>query len=258
MGRARVEVVPRTITRVAAYLRVSTDEQAVSGLGLGDQRRRCDGMAASKAWPDPEVYADEGVSGTKEPNERPALAHLLAEVRAGRIDAVIVLDLSRLARKTMYVLSLVEEFRRYDVALISCKEALDTSTPQGHFVLTMFAALAQLERDLISERTRAALAEHGRRDGERGGRVPYGYRRTPAGIVVESDAAAHVRLIYSLRRRGKSLREIAEHLKTHDGAGPRGSIWRHSGIAEILKNQDAYKGGLRGESQVRWPRILAR
>jgi len=245
--------VPAEITRVAAYLRVSTDEQARTGLGLGAQRSRVLAMATVKGWPEPIIYADEGISGTKETRKRPQLARLMGDVASGELQAIIILDLSRLARKTRLVLDLVEEMTRCGVSLVSCKESLDTTTPQGQFVLTMFAALAQLERDLIAERTRAALAEHGRRDGERGGRLPYGYVRSERGIAVDRHAASVVRKIFALRASGLSLRAIADQL---DGPGPRGGAWRHTGVSEILTNESAYRGGSRGESARRWPAIL--
>lgn len=244
------------ITRVAAYLRVSTDEQARSGLGLGAQQARCIAMATVKGWPAPALYADEGISGTKETRKRPQLARLMADVAAGEIQAVIILDLSRLARKTRLVLDLVEEMTRRGVSLVSCKESLDTTTPQGQFVLTMFAALAQLERDLIAERTRAALAEHGRRDGEKGGRLPYGYVRAERGIGIDRHAAAVVRDIFDWRAQGLSLRKIAERCNYRHGVSPRGGTWQHTSIKEILENEAAYCGGSRGESAVRWPVIL--
>lgn len=260
MGRARSKAgAPKSdIARVAGYVRVSTDEQRESGLGLGDQRMRIQGMAAAKGWSEPTFYADEGISGTKEPKDRPALAHLLADVRAGHVDAVIVLDLSRLARRTRLVLDLVDELRRREVALISCKEQLDTASPQGQFVLTMFAGLAQLERDLIAERTTAALAELGRTTGDRGGRVPYGYLRTENGARVEQTRAAIVRRIFSARRRGDSLRDIAAKLNAAGVAAPLGGSWQHTTVAGILANRAVYAGGKRADSAQRWPAILGK
>lgn len=244
--------------RVAAYLRVSTEEQARSGLGLDAQRARCLAMAAVKGWPEPVIYADEGVSGTADAANRPALAHLLADVRSGELRAVLILSLDRLARKTRLVLDLVEAFTYHNVALVSCKESLDTATPQGQFVLTMFAALAQLERDLIAERTSAALAERNKRDGNTGGRVPYGYQRTAEGVIIDADAAAVVLRIFALRRRGLSLRAVAESIGRERPIGPRGGQWHHTSVREILANEPAYLGGERGASTLRWPAILSK
>lgn len=243
------------MARVAAYVRVSTEEQARSGLGLGAQAARCAAMATVKDWPEPQLFADEGISGTKDTRRRPGLARLMDAVAAGDVDAVIINSLDRLGRKTRLVLELVDELNRYGVSLVSCKESLDTTTPQGQFVLTLFAALAQLERDLIADRTRAALAEHGRRDGEKGGRLPFGYLRTPRGIRVDRAAAVTVRCIFDYRAEGIPLRRIAEHL---DRRHPRadGRAWQHTSVREILGNAAIYRGGRRGESALCWPAIL--
>jgi site-specific DNA recombinase len=139
------------------------------------------------------------------------------------------------------------------VTVISCKEQLDTSTPQGQFVLTMFAALAQLERDTIVERTTDGRNKRGKIDGEKGGRLPFGYTRLPAEIVIDEHAAAIVRRIFALRSQGLTLVKIAEQLDT---PSPRGATWWASGVREILLNEAAYRGGARGDSAVCWPAIL--
>lgn len=243
----------KAIERVFGYLRVSTEEQARTGLGLGAQRERITAMATVKGWPAPLFLADEGISGTKDTRRRPALARLMHQVEAGQVDAVIVNSLDRLARNTRLTLELVDTLNRYGVVLVSCKESLDTTTPQGQFFVTIIAGMAQLERDMIAERTRAALAEHGRRDGERGGRLPYGYVRTDLGLRLDRHAASLVRKIFALRDAGQSLRAIAAALPD---PGPRGGAWAHTSVREILANENAYRGGLRGESAVRWPVIL--
>lgn len=256
MPRRKPEIhTPKAIEQVAVYCRVSTEEQAKDGYGLDAQRTRCRAMASVKGWGEPRFYVDEGISGTKDSTKRPELARMLTDVRAGEVDAVIVLALDRLGRKTRLVLDLVDELTRYGVTLISCKESLDTATPQGQFVLTLFAALAQLERDLISERTVAALAERGAIDGEKGGRLPYGYIRTESGVQVEPLAAAIVRLIFGLRSDGKSLRGIAAECQKI-AVSPRGGTWHASSISEVLMNETAYRGGLRGNSSVHWQVIL--
>jgi len=202
-------------------------------------------MALVKDWPEPTFYEDDGISGTKEVSKRPGLLQLVEDIRAGKIEAVIIPSLDRLGRKVHIVINLVEELRQRNVSLVSCKESLDTSTPQGTFVMHMFAALAQLERDLISQRTTDALAERGKKDGEKGGRLPYAYRRSDTGIVVDAEEAKVVRRIFRLHK------EIAADISN-------GKQWAHTSIAEILRNKDAYKGAARGESDVRWPAILSR
>jgi DNA invertase Pin-like site-specific DNA recombinase len=116
-------------------------------------------------------------------------------------------------------------------------------------MLGIFAVLAQFERDLVSQRTTDALSERGKKDGEKGGRLPYGYRRTDKGIVTNREEAKVVRRIYKLHKQGQSLREIAKAISGE-------KQWQHSSIAEILRNEAAYKGAKRGESDIRWPAIL--
>src|SRR5215469_6927158 len=85
--------------RVAAYLRVSTDEQAESGLGLGAQEEKIRAMCIVQGWPVPTFYVDDGVSGTMDIGDRPDGARLLADIDAGKIDAVIMAALDRLQRR---------------------------------------------------------------------------------------------------------------------------------------------------------------
>jgi len=121
----------------------------------------------------------------------------------------------------------------------------------------VFAALAQLERDNIVERTTSGRDERGKIDGEKGGRLPYAYIRTPDGIEIDKMKAGAVRVVFKARKRGSSLRAIAALLNAAGTAGPSGGVWHASSVAEVLKNEDAYRGGRRGESESTWPRMLA-
>lgn len=245
--------------RVAAYLRVSTEEQADSGLGMEAQRKNVQDMATRKGWAEVTHYRDEGVSGTKDVAKRPELAKLLAAVRAGEVDVVVVSSLDRLARNTLLVLDLVNEIAtRCGVAFVSVKEAdiIDSTTPQGLLALTIFAALAQFERDQIAQRTKDAMAARGRRDGERGGRLPYGYLRTAESIAVDPYCGEVVRRIYGMRRRGLSLRAIAAQLEQEGIPSPVGGPWLFTAIRSILAHEKTYQGGRRGASEKTWPQIL--
>lgn len=248
----------RPIDRVAVYLRVSTDEQRRSGLGITAQRERCEAMATVKGWPAPVVYADEGKSGTIENLKRDGLRDLLEAVQAKRVDAVIVNDISRIARRSRLVLEAIEMMDKAGVMFVSCKEAFDTTTPQGQFVLTLFAALGQLERDLIAARTSDALDVLSRTTGYTGGRVPYGYALAPDNrVVIDSEAARIVRSIFTWHKSGKSLRAIAAHLNKIGAIVPRGGErWHHTSVANILTREAVYRGGHRGQSEHRWPVIL--
>lgn len=250
--------VPQEAKIVAAYIRVSTEDQAESGLGMDAQRTRCKAMCQVKGWDEPTFYLDDGISGTKIVAKRPGLLSLMEDIKAGKIHALIISSLDRLGRRSHIIINLVEEFRIYGVSLVSCKESFDTTTPHGQLMLGIFAVLAQFERDLVVQRTVDALTEKGKRDGEKGGRLPYGYKRlfetqglkrVCVGVEIDASAAKIVRRVFALNKRGASLREIASDVSN-------GKIWRHTSIVEILRNKDVYKGGKRGISDIHWPVIL--
>ena len=88
--------------------------------------------------------------------DRPQLQAMLSYVREG--DVVVVSDFSRLARSTRDMLQIIQELTDKGVGLVSLKENVDTDTPQGRFMLTVFAALAELERETILQRQREGIA----------------------------------------------------------------------------------------------------
>lgn len=243
-------------TKAAIYLRVSTEEQGDTGYGLDAQRTKCEAMATVKGWDVAAVYTDEGISGTKGRSDRPALEAMMTAACGGEVGAVIVSSLDRLGRNTRLVLQLIDELDGCGAVIVSCRESLDTTTPTGRFTLTMFAALAQLDRDQIVERTTDGRNARGRIDGERGGRLPFGYCRPADGIAVDPGAAEVVRRIFAMRGDGYRLTDIATALNGDGIASPRGAAWHPSSVHYILKSEDAYRGGRRWESPVNWPAIL--
>lgn len=256
----RTRAAPTPITakpiRPALYVRVSTDEQADGGQGLVVQRQQGAGMALLKQWPEPRIYEDAGISGTLGPAQRPALAHLLRDVQAGRITVVIVASLDRLGRSTRIILALFDVIEARGAALVSCRESIDTTTPAGTFTLTLFAALAQLDRDQIVTRMQDGRNSRGRRDGDKGGNVPLGYTRVDGVLLVDAARAAVVRRVFTLRAQ-HSLRAIARELNSAHVPTPHGGkVWYAATVRQILRNEAIYRGGLRGESPIPWPVIL--
>jgi DNA invertase Pin-like site-specific DNA recombinase len=134
--------------RIAIYARVSTEEQK-----LEQQIEPCIKRCQSEGW-DFVVY-EEKISGAKQ--TRPQLDIMLQHIRQKEIDAVMVYKLDRLGRSTQHLLQVLSELRNKNIPFISITEGFDTNTPMGRFGLSIMAALAQMERELISERTRARL-----------------------------------------------------------------------------------------------------
>lgn len=124
------------------YCRVSTAEQ-----NTARQEVLLESLAVDR------VFIDK-CSGKN--TDRPALKEMLSFVREG--DTVVVESISRLARNTKDLLELVELFLQKEIAFISKKEAIDTTTPAGRFVLTVFGAIAELEREYILQRQAEGIA----------------------------------------------------------------------------------------------------
>src|SRR5439155_2195613 len=149
--------------RVAVYARVSTADQDCEPK-LRDLRE----YVAARGWRAVE-FVDQGVSGARE--RRPALDRLLAEVRARKVDVVVVAAFDRFGRSVRHLVETLELFRHLGVEFVSLREQIDTGSPLGQAVFTIIAAIAQLERSLIAERVRAGL-RRARAEGKRLGRPP--------------------------------------------------------------------------------------
>lgn len=141
-----------------AYTRVSTDDQTCE-----NQRRAIAGRYAVNKW-----FSDDGVSGVVVAAQRPGLAALLAYVREG--DVVVVAAIDRLGRNTIDVLNTVEALKAKGVSVVSMREGFDLATPAGKLMLTMLAAVAELERENLKARQLAGL-ERARAEGKNLGRT---------------------------------------------------------------------------------------
>lgn len=234
---------PANPTPAAAlgYVRVSTLEQAGEGVSVQAQRERIAAYATAKGLTLIEVLADEGLSGKD--LRRPALQELLARCERGEAAHVIVLKLDRLTRRTRDLLTLVETvFLAKRIELHSVSESLDTSTPHGRFTLTLLGSLGQLERELIGERTRTALAFK-RENGQPTSHPPLGFR--PNGskrhrmIPVPAELAV-VRRILDLHQRGQGYHAIAAKLSEDGVPTKRGARWHAFTVQKVVDRRAWY------------------
>jgi DNA invertase Pin-like site-specific DNA recombinase len=141
--------------KVIGYIRVSTEGQVVDGASMEAQRRRIHQWAELNEGEVEHIYEDAGISG-KTMRERPALLAALEATTKGK--ALVVYSLSRLARSTRDMLSIADQLAIRKADLVSISERFDTTTAAGKLMFRMLAVLAEFERDIISERTKAALA----------------------------------------------------------------------------------------------------
>jgi DNA invertase Pin-like site-specific DNA recombinase len=206
--------------RIVGYIRVSTDEQADSGAGLGAQRTALTTECARRGFELVRIYEDAGVSG-KSIKDRPGLQDALAAVETGEAEGLIVSKLDRLSRSLLDFAELMERSRRKDWALIALDLGVDTSTPSGEMMANVLAVFAQFERRLIGQRTRDALAD------KRSKGVVLGRRRTMKDEVVGR--------IKRERAAGASLQAIADGLNADaTPTAQKGKRWYPSTVRAVL------------------------
>jgi DNA invertase Pin-like site-specific DNA recombinase len=204
--------------RVLAYLRVSTDEQGKSGLGLSAQREAIRAEALRRGWADLMYLADEGASAKS--LDRPAIQEALGILAAGAADVLVVSKLDRLSRSLLDFASLMERSQREGWAVVALDLGVDTSTAAGEMMAHVMASFAQFERRLISERTSAAL-EAAKRRGQRLGRPI----ATPEPVR---------RRIAREKARGRTLQAIADRLNADEIPTASGKPWGTSSVQKVL------------------------
>jgi DNA invertase Pin-like site-specific DNA recombinase len=210
-------------TRAVAYLRVSTEEQAVSGLGLEAQETAVRAACASRGAEVVSVYSDPGVSGSVAPEDRPGLSAALDAVSSGRAGVLMVSKLDRLSRSLLDFAVLMERSRREGWALVTLDLGVDTSSPQGELMANVFATFAQFERRLIGQRTKDALAV----------KKAQGYR---LGRPVLLPADVRDRIVTE-RQAGATMAAIATSL-TAEGVptAQGGARWYPSTVQSVLRS----------------------
>jgi putative DNA-invertase from lambdoid prophage Rac len=174
------------------YARVSTDEQSVD-MQVHEMVAYCE----RRGWADAKIFTDT-ISGSKE--RRPVLDSLMAQVRRGQCDVVLVYKFDRFARSLRHLLNALEEFESLNVAFVSLHDEFDMTTATGRLMFKIVGAFAEFERDIIRQRVRSGMA-HAKAQGKHMGRKP-----------LPLDAAQ----ITALRAQGLPWREVAHRVKADE------------------------------------------
>ncbi|MNR86724.1 DNA-invertase hin [compost metagenome] len=219
------------MTRAIAYLRVSTQEQASSGISLAAQEAKVRAFADLYDLELVEVVVDGGVSAKS--LNRPGLSRALEALEDARAEALVIAKLDRLTRSVADWGTLIDRYFSRQFALLSVADQIDTRTAAGRLVLNVLVSVAQWEREAIGERTAAAL-EHKKNIGEHVGRPPFGYRISEKRLALVSEEAKVITLVLSLRAEGWTLQRIADELTARGIATKRGGKWYPTQIKSIL------------------------
>lgn len=206
---------------VIGYLRVSTEEQAVSGLGLADQRTVIAVEAERRGWTDVKYLADEGFSAKN--LSRPAIATALDMLGRGDASILVVSKLDRLSRSLLDFATLMDRAKREGWQLVVLDLAIDTTAPSGALMANVMACFAEYERQLIGARTSAALQQL-KAQGKRLGRP----RTLPAEVTER---------VVRERSTGMTLAAIARGLNADAVPTARaGACWYPSTVRAVLRS----------------------
>jgi site-specific DNA recombinase len=219
---------------IAGYTRVSTEMQ-VDHDSLTNQEERIKAYALAKGR-EYRIYKDPGVSAVA--SCRPMFGQMLADIKAGLIDTVVVSKLDRLIRSLKDLINLLEYFQKHNVNLVSLTETLDFSTAFGRFGLQLLGAVAELERGITSERVASDMKGRANRGKWNGGIVSFGFKWVPKQKTIEVNVgeAAVVKKIFNCYLRLKSFRGVVHYLNSSGYKTRTGRAWSSTTIKRILRN----------------------
>lgn len=243
---AKPEITQRSIQRqlrVAAYCRVSTDEEEQLTSYAAQQTYYTDKIMQNKNWTMAGIFADEGITGTSA-RKRPEFLRMIRFCKQKKIDIILTKSISRFSRNTVDCLNYIRTLRELGIAVIFEKENINTLESDSEILITMLGAFAQAESESISANVR-----WGKRQAMREGKPIIQYKRLYAYAKGEDgkpkiipEHAKVVRLIYDYYLSGASLRMIKDRLESerilNAAQQPQ---WTVSAIRSILTNEK-YRG----------------
>jgi DNA invertase Pin-like site-specific DNA recombinase len=236
--------------RCAIYTRKSTEEGLDQEFNsLDAQREACEAYVLSQrheGWVlNPGRYDDGGYSGGI--IERPSLQRLLADVRSGRVDVIVVYKVDRLTRSLADFAKIVEVLDGAGASFVSVTQAFNTTTSMGRLTLNVLLSFAQFEREVISERVRDKVAASKAKGIWMGGTVPLGYDVKDRRLVINEAEAETVRSIMRRYLELGSVRELMEDLastdirtkiqRLRDGSRRGGGAFTRGPLYHLLRNR---------------------
>ncbi|MFE4522148.1 recombinase family protein [Cytobacillus firmus] len=196
--------------KAAVYARVSTDEQYREGYSIDSQKENIINFIKSQSWDVHDIYTEEGFSAKN--LNRPAMQRLINDVKNKKFDVVVFYKLDRLVRSVSDLDKLLQLFDAHKIAIRSVTEPFDTTTAMGRFLITLVAAIAQWERETISERVVINMTKKANMGERNGGKAPFGYNLKDGVLEPNPEEARFVKEIFRMYTTGKGMRSIALYL----------------------------------------------
>ncbi len=201
--------------RCAIYTRKSTEEGLEQDFNSLDAQREACGAyilsQASQGWEAvPELYDDGGWSGGN--MDRPGIVQLLDDVKAGKIDVIVVYKVDRLTRSLADFAKIVEILDENEASFVSVTQSFNTTNSMGRLTLNVLLSFAQFEREVTGERIRDKIAASKKKGMWMGGAVPHGFKVENRKLLIREDEAEAVRYIFNRYLELKSIPTLAEDL----------------------------------------------
>lgn len=217
------------------YARFSPRPNAKECLSVEIQLERCRAYCAASAMSIVGEFFDKDASGARADN-RPGLQRALAAAAAGKC-VLVIYKLDRLSRSTRDAIKIFEDLRDAGADLASICEKIDTTSPAGKFFFTLSAALAEMQREQIAERTQERMLWR-QSQGQLMSKIPpFGFKAVDKMLVLEAGEQEAIDIILKQHKKGKSLRSIGKVL-TEKGFTCRGGKWHPKTIHVIIKRGD--------------------
>ena len=228
---------------MAAYCRVSTDQDEQLSSYENQVRYYKEYIQQNPLYELVDIYADEGISGTNT-KKRTEFNRLIADCRKGKVDRIIVKSISRFSRNTLDCLKYVRELKELGIGVTFEKENIDSLDAKGEVLLTILSSLAQDESRSISENATWGIRKKFERGEVRVNTTKFmGYDKDENGkLIIVPEQAETVKMIYKKFLEGFSPESIARYLNENDICGWTGKAnWYPSAIQKMLQNEK-YKG----------------
>ena len=244
-GRTRGEAIKVNRIRVAAYCRVSTDDDDQLGSFESQKLYYEEKIRANPDWVNAGIFADEAITGTKV-DKRDGFQAMIQKCQNGEIDMILTKSISRFARNTLDTLQYVRMLRERNIAIFFEKENINTLDMNGELLLTIMSSLAQQEVESLSQNVKMGLKMKMKRGELIGfnGCLGYDYHPEDKTLTINEEEAEIVRFIYDMYLQGYGTTTIAKRLTEMGKKNKKGEVsWHTHGVMGIIKNEK-YKGDI--------------
>lgn len=226
--------------KVGVYIRVSTEDQAKEGVSLAAQEEALKNYCKMYNYEIYKIYREKGKSG-KNITGRPNMQKMLKDAEDRKINAILIYKLDRFSRSVLDTVTTVKKLKEWDVDFISLQDKIDTTSAMGKFQFHLFSSLAELEKDMIGERTKFGM-EKKARDGAILNRAPLGYSIIRKKLVIDPNTKNNVIEIYKDYANSKfSLNKLAKKHK-FTVRGIKKLLQNRTYLGEVMFNKEWYKG----------------